>query len=239
MRAIDCSDRCLSEVPPRSRERLGIAFARGGAGRLPSRAAAGMKLRRLSSREPAHDRRRACSAHPRRRGLGRRDVRDLCLPASGARHAGAAGAPAADAGHVPEVLSLGVDGDPVAARQRLLVAVRDLRRLCRRRPAHPPDAGDRLGDDRAVRLAVPRTVAGAQARRRGRGLAERRGQASTASARSSPSTCRSACWWPSSAPADAPGASSWMRQTAIIPTDPACSAAAATARDHQAREKHP
>src|SRR5215813_5169067 len=94
------------------------------------------------------------------------------LPAPGTRHARAAAAPAADAGHLSEILSLGVAGDPAAARQRLLDGVHELRRLCRCRPVHPPDADDRLADDRAVRLAVPRTVAGVQTRRRCRGLAE-------------------------------------------------------------------
>ena len=56
--------------------------------------------------------------------------------------------------------------------------------------AHPHHAHARLADGRAVRLAVPRAVAGVQARRRCQGLADAR-RSSTASARSSSSTCRS------------------------------------------------
>src|SRR5262249_51790412 len=128
------------------------------------------------NRELAHDRRGARPAHIRRRRLGRRHVRDRCLSASGAGDVGAATTPAADAGHLREILSVGVASDPVAACQRLLDAVHDLRGLCRGQPVHPPDADDRLADDRAVRLAVPRAVAGIQTRRRCRGLAERRHQ---------------------------------------------------------------
>jgi hypothetical protein len=71
---------------------------------------------------------------------------------------------------LPEILSLGMAGDPAAARQRLLDAVHDLRRLCRCRPVHPPDADDWLADDRAVRLAVPQSVADVQTRCRERAL---------------------------------------------------------------------
>src|SRR6202040_1907310 len=39
-------------------------------------------------------------------------------------------------------------------------------RFCRCRLAHSPNADDRLADDRAVRLAVPRGVAVVQTRRR-------------------------------------------------------------------------
>src|SRR5438309_9750914 len=94
-----------------------------------------------------------------RRRLGRRHVRNLYLPTSGARHARrAASTPTADAGHLPKILSLGVDSDPAAARQRLLDGVQDLRRLCWHPRAHSPDADDRLADDRPVRVAVPWTV---------------------------------------------------------------------------------
>jgi hypothetical protein len=55
----------------------------------------------------------------------------VCLSAAGAQHVRAATAAAADAGHLAEILSVGVAGDPVAARQRLLDAVHDLRGLCR------------------------------------------------------------------------------------------------------------
>jgi hypothetical protein len=42
-----------------------------------------------------------------RRRLGRRHVRNLCVPTSGARHARrAASTPAADAGHLAKILSL-------------------------------------------------------------------------------------------------------------------------------------
>ena len=42
-----------------------------------------------------------------------------------------------------------LDRDPAVARERLLDGVHDLRRLRPPRPAHQPDAGPRLGDDRA------------------------------------------------------------------------------------------
>src|ERR1700719_2132399 len=77
------------------------------------------------------DRRIARRAHLRCRHLGRRHVCDLCLPAPRARHARSAATPAADAGHLPEILSLGVDGDPNAARQRLLDCVHEVWRFCR------------------------------------------------------------------------------------------------------------
>src|SRR5260370_21052456 len=80
--------------------------------------------------ELAHDRRRARRAYLRCRHLGRRHVCDLCLPPSRAQHTRAAAAPAADAGHLPEILPLGVGDDPAAARQRLLDGVHDLWRLC-------------------------------------------------------------------------------------------------------------
>jgi hypothetical protein len=69
-----------------------------------------------------------------------------------------------------------VDGSPAAARQRLFDAASSLRRICRRRPARPSHASDRVGHDRLVRVAVPQTVAGIQTRRRRSGLAERRHQ---------------------------------------------------------------
>src|SRR5262249_13686274 len=105
---------------------------------------------------PPHDCPRSRPAHTRRRRLGRRHVRYLCLPATGARHARAATTPAVDAGHLPEILSLGLDSNSAAARQRLLDGVHGLRWVCRCPSARPPDADDRLADDRALRLAVPR-----------------------------------------------------------------------------------
>src|SRR5260221_4342629 len=111
---------------------------------------------------PAHDCPRSRPAHTRRRRLGRRHVRDLCLPATGARHARAAATAAVDAGHLPEILFMGLDSSPAAACQRLLDVFHDLRWLCRCRAARPPDADDRLADDRAVRLAVPQTGASVQ-----------------------------------------------------------------------------
>src|SRR5262249_60502594 len=90
------------------------------------------------------------------------------------RHARAAATVALDARHVPEILSLGMGSGPAAARQRLLDDVHGLRRLCCCRSARPPDARDRMCDDRLVRLAVPWTMAGVQTRRGRCGLAERR-----------------------------------------------------------------
>ncbi len=60
-----------------------------------------------------------------------------------------------------------------------------VRRLSRRAALHPHNAGDRLADDRAVRLAVPRAVAEIQTRGRRAGLAGRRQPNSTTSVRSS------------------------------------------------------
>jgi hypothetical protein len=74
---------------------------------------------------------------------------------------------------LPIIPSLGVGGDPIAARERLLDCVHEVWRFCRCRLAHSPNADDRLADDRAVRLAIPRAVAVVQTRRRLRGLAER------------------------------------------------------------------
>src|SRR5258706_2157385 len=124
------------------------------------------------TREPAHGRACLRATHTRCGRLGWRHVRDLCLPATGARHARAAATPAIDAGHLPEILSLGLDSNSAAARQRLLDGVRGLRWLCRCRSARPPDADDRLADDRALRLAVPRTVARIQTGCSRRRLAE-------------------------------------------------------------------
>ena len=111
---------------------------------------------------------------PRRRGLGRRHVRRLCLPAPGGRRAGGAAAPEAVAAVLRQIFSLGLGLGPAAARKRLLDAADDLRRLHRRAALHPSDAGDRLADGRAVRLDVPRAVAQVQARGRRAGLAGRR-----------------------------------------------------------------
>ena len=104
----------------------------GGAPACQGPCTAACRPRQCLEPEPAHDRRCPRRAYLRRRRLGRRHVCDLCLPAPGARHARSAAAPAADADHLPEILSLGLGRDLAAARQRLLDGVHDLRRLCRR-----------------------------------------------------------------------------------------------------------
>src|SRR4051794_25738370 len=92
----------------------------------------------------AHPFARYRAACPRRRRLGRRHVPDLCLPAAGAGHAGAAAADAIDAGDAGAILPLRLGRDPADPGQRLLDAVRHLRRLLRRRHVHPLDAIIRL-----------------------------------------------------------------------------------------------
>src|SRR5262245_18767572 len=134
--------------------------------RIGQRVTAIVSFYRPSNGAPAHGRARLRATHTRCGRLGWRHVRDLCLPAPGARHARAAATPAVDARHVPEILSLGVDGGPAAARQRLFDGVHSLRRFCRCRSARLSDARDWLADDRFVRVAIPRTVAGIRTRRR-------------------------------------------------------------------------
>ena len=71
------------------------------------------------------------------------------------------------------ILSMGVDRDPGIACRRLLDGIHDVRRLFGRRPIYRHNASDRLDNDRAIRLVVPRTLAGVQTRRGCRGLAGR------------------------------------------------------------------
>src|SRR5262249_13061078 len=103
-------------------------------------------------------------AHPQRSCLGRRNVRGLYVPAPGGRRARTAGALTAVACVLPEILSLGVGCGAAAARQRLLDADHYVRRLRRCSVLHHSDAAARLGDDCAVRLAVPWAVASIQTR---------------------------------------------------------------------------
>ena len=70
---------------------------------------------------------------PRRRRLGRRHVCRLCLPAAGRGRAGDAAAASAMAEFLRQVLSLGLGVGAAAARQRLLHAVHDIRRLSKAR----------------------------------------------------------------------------------------------------------
>jgi hypothetical protein len=49
----------------------------------------------------------------------------ICLPTSGTRHARrAASTPTADTGHLPKILSLGVDSDPAASRLKADAALK-------------------------------------------------------------------------------------------------------------------
>ena len=122
----------------------------------------------------ARNRLRPHLSRPRRRGLGRRHVRRLHVSAPRHRPAAAAGEIRRVAAVFLQLLHLGLGVDPAAAHKRLLDGAGHIRRFRRNAALHPHHAGDRLADDRAVCLAVPRAVAEIQARGGRAGVAGRR-----------------------------------------------------------------
>src|SRR5262249_46874260 len=101
---------------------------------------------------------------PQRSCLGRRNVRGLYVPAPGGGRARTAAALTAVAGGLSENFFLGVGRGGAAARPRPFDCYHYVWRRSPCSPLHPSDAGARLGDDCAVRLAVPWAVASIQTR---------------------------------------------------------------------------